>query len=55
MRARLWLGCLLAFGGGAATAQDYPTRTVTMIVPSAPGGTLDALGRLMAQAMSPDL
>jgi tripartite-type tricarboxylate transporter receptor subunit TctC len=55
MRARLWLGCLLAFCGGAAMAQDYPTRTVTMIVPSAPGGTLDALGRLMAQAMSPDL
>jgi tripartite-type tricarboxylate transporter receptor subunit TctC len=55
MRARLWLGCFLAFGGGTATAQDYPTRTVTMIVPSAPGGTLDALGRLMAQAMSPDL
>ncbi|TCH97903.1 tripartite tricarboxylate transporter substrate binding protein [Roseococcus sp. SYP-B2431] len=55
MRARLWLGCLLAFCGSAALAQDYPTRTVTMIVPSAPGGTLDALGRLMAQAMGPEL
>ncbi|MDB5413066.1 MAG: hypothetical protein JWR10_1401 [Rubritepida sp.] len=55
MWARLGLGCLLAFFGHAATAQDYPTRTVTMIVPSAPGGTLDALGRLMAQAMAADL
>ncbi|WP_421990484.1 Bug family tripartite tricarboxylate transporter substrate binding protein [Roseococcus sp.] len=55
MRARLWLGCLLAFCATDAMAQDYPARTITMIVPSAPGGTLDALGRLMAQAMSPDL
>jgi len=40
---------------GPAAAQDYPTRTVTMIVPSAPGGTLDALARLMAQGMGADL
>ena len=55
MRARLLLGCILALCAGAARAQDYPTRPVTMIVPSAPGGTLDALGRLMAQAMAADL
>jgi tripartite-type tricarboxylate transporter receptor subunit TctC len=56
MRAGFWLGCVLAIcGSGAAVAQDYPSRTVTMIVPSAPGGTLDALGRLMAQAMGADL
>ncbi len=33
----------------------WPQRTVTLVVPSAPGGTLDALARFFAQAMSPAL
>lgn len=37
-------------GGGA-----WPQRTITLVVPSAPGGTLDALARFFAQAMSPGL
>ena len=37
-------------GQGAATA--YPTRTVTVIVPQAPGGTNDALGRILAQKLT---
>lgn len=36
-----------------AQAQGFPQRTVTIIVPSAPGGTLDALARFFAQAMAP--
>jgi tripartite-type tricarboxylate transporter receptor subunit TctC len=39
----------------AARAQAFPQRTVTIIVPSAPGGTLDALARFFAQAMAPGL
>ena len=35
-----------------AGAQTYPDRTITMIVPLAPGGSTDTLGRLMAKAMS---
>jgi tripartite-type tricarboxylate transporter receptor subunit TctC len=31
-----------------ASAQDWPTRPVTMIVPFAAGGTTDVLGRIMA-------
>jgi len=33
----------------------YPQRNVTLLVPSAPGGTLDALARFFAQAMGPIL
>jgi tripartite-type tricarboxylate transporter receptor subunit TctC len=36
-------------------AQSYPTRAITLIVPFAPGGPADVLGRLIGQKMSEDL
>src|SRR3954452_472444 len=36
-------------------AQSYPTRSITLIVPFAPGGPADVLGRLIGQKMSEDL
>lgn len=36
-------------------AQTYPVRPVTMIVPFAPGGPAEALGRLVAKGMSENL
>ena len=35
-----------------ASALDYPTRAVRVIVPFAPGGPLDVFGRLMAEKLS---
>ena len=37
---------------GAACAQDYPSRPVTIIVPQAAGGANDILGRILAQELS---
>src|SRR5262249_52644809 len=39
-------------GAAGVSAQDYPTRPMTMIVPFAAGGPQDVLGRLIAQRMS---
>ncbi|HUD89421.1 MAG TPA: tripartite tricarboxylate transporter substrate-binding protein [Xanthobacteraceae bacterium] len=35
-----------------ARAQDWPTRTVTMVVPFAPGGVYDTFGRVYAASLS---
>jgi len=36
-------------------AQDWPTRAVTMVVPYAPGGPADVIGRIVASGMSESL
>jgi tripartite-type tricarboxylate transporter receptor subunit TctC len=47
--------------GGAAAwpivarAQTYPSRPITLIVPYPPGGGVDAMGRMVAQKLSPAL
>ena len=46
---------LLVSLAASASAQSYPTRSITMIVPFAPGGPADVLGRLIGQKMSEDL
>jgi tripartite-type tricarboxylate transporter receptor subunit TctC len=38
-----------------AMAQTYPTRLITMVVPFAPGGATDVIGRLMAERMKSSL
>ena len=46
---------LSAASFGAASAQDYPSRTVTMVVPFAAGGPTDTVARLVAESMSRSL
>ena len=42
---------VLAVLAGAAAAQDYPSRPITLIVPFPPGGVADLTGRPIAAAM----
>ena len=57
MRAtRLLIVALAAFGfAGAAGAQDYPERPVTLVVPYAAGGGNDLLARIAAEKMTKTL
>ena len=41
----------LLVGAGAAGAQEYPAKTVRMIVPFAPGGATDVLARIVSQKL----
>ena len=49
------LAVLLFVLSGAAGAQDYPTKPITMIVPFPPGGVADIVGRPLAAAMEKTL
>ncbi|MBW9053849.1 Bug family tripartite tricarboxylate transporter substrate binding protein [Rhizobium mesosinicum] len=55
MSLALGLGLLAAATGTAASAQSFPDRSVTMIVPFAAGGSTDVVARIVAQKMSEDL
>ena len=47
--ALAFLGCA---GVPGALAQEYPTRTITLVVPYPPGGGVDAMARIMADKLS---
>jgi tripartite-type tricarboxylate transporter receptor subunit TctC len=50
---RLWMAATLALAvTSGVQAQDYPTRTVTVIVPFAAGGPADVTGRIVADILS---
>src|SRR4051812_27252390 len=41
-----------AFGASLASAQNFPQRTVTLVVPYAPGGLPDTVARVVGQKLS---
>jgi tripartite-type tricarboxylate transporter receptor subunit TctC len=49
------LAAALAASLGGASAQTYPTRPITMIVPFAAGGPTDRIARIVAEGMRPTL
>jgi tripartite-type tricarboxylate transporter receptor subunit TctC len=52
---RFFVGLVLAHGSmlGLLQAQSFPQKTITIVVPTAPGGANDAMARIIAQSMSP--
>lgn len=55
---RAFVSLLFAVGlmmAGAASAQNYPARPITLIVPYPPGGATDAISRIIQDAMSKSL
>lgn len=44
--------CTLTLGAGYAVAQEYPAKSVRLIIPFAPGGSNDILGRLIAARLT---
>ena len=46
---------IAVLGGSQVLAQEYPTKTITMIVPFAAGGPTDTVARLIAQSMGKEL
>ena len=48
---RLFLGLLVSAFCALAAAQQFPTRTVTLVSPFPPGGSTDSIARIMAQRM----
>ena len=49
---RLAAAAALCAAAGAASAADFPTKTITLVAPFPPGSTSDLIPRLLAQVMS---
>ena len=47
--------CICAIIGTSVGAQEYPSKTVTIIVPFAAGGAVDTLARILGQKLAENL
>ena len=48
----LLAGALIAWAAASATAQTYPTKPIKLVLPYAPGGIIDYVGRTLAQKLT---
>jgi tripartite-type tricarboxylate transporter receptor subunit TctC len=55
IKAMVAIALAAACAIGGATAQDYPSRFVTLVVPLATGGSTDTIARIIAEGMRPHL
>ena len=55
MRCLLFLCVALSAGLGGAAADDYPSHSIRLVVPFAPGGAVDSLARVIANPLSEQL
>ncbi len=53
--AMLAAGLLVGSPSLHAQSSDYPTRVITLVVPFAPGGATDTIGRIVAQHLTKDI
>jgi tripartite-type tricarboxylate transporter receptor subunit TctC len=55
--ARRAAACLALLAGltAGASAQDYPAKAIRFVIPFAPGGGTDLIGRIIAQALNESL
>lgn len=49
---RVALAALLSLAAAPAVSQGYPSKSIRLIVPYAPGGIVDYIGRLLGQKLS---
>ncbi len=55
MQRRHFIAAAALLAAATAHAQGWPTKPVKMIIPFPPGGTLDTVGRLLAQKLGEQL
>lgn len=52
MWRQVLMACVVVFAMSSATAQNYPSRPVRMIIPAGTGGGVDTVGRLLGAQLS---
>jgi tripartite-type tricarboxylate transporter receptor subunit TctC len=52
---KLIIGALVALSAGIAAAQDWPSKPIRLIAVFPPGGSVDQVARILAEALRPQL
>ena len=52
MRCLFTAACIISAAPGHVAAQDYPNRTIKIVVPAPPGSLLDVVPRIIAEKLS---